>query len=131
MTAAHYTLLFIAVIMALEAAWAIATPLAMRERAKSLLEETHAGVGVWRFFFWGLALLMWLIAWHGNQWAHRALFFIGIFFMTAGFLAQRSGFMESWYNFFLGRRSATGIRLIYAGELLLAAAFAWMAVQGL
>lgn len=130
MSAAHYVLLLIAVLMAGEALWAIASPIAVRDRVRRMLDEAGGGVGAWRFVFWGFALLMWLFAWFGQQWAHRALFLIGVFFMATGFLAHRPSFLESWYGLFLGRRSPAGIRLIYLGELVLAAGFAWIALTG-
>ncbi len=130
MSTAHYVLLLIAVVMAAESLWAIATPAGMRDRVRGLLDETGGSTRSWRTLLWGLALLLWLFAWFGQQWAHRALFLIGVFFMATGFLARRPLFLESWYGLFLGRRSPTGIRFIYLAELVLAAGFAWIAFTG-
>ena len=130
MTAAHIVLMLTAMLMAGEALWAIASPAGMRDRVRRLLDEAGTAMGAWRYFFWVLALLSWLFAWLGQQWAHRSLFFIGVFFMWVGFLAHRPTFLESWYALFLGRRSNFAIRLIYLGELLLAAVFLWIAVRG-
>ncbi len=131
MTTAHYILLLIAVLMAAESIWAMAAPGAVRERARALLQDVEGGGGSWRALFWGLALLTWLFAWFGNQWAHRTLFFIGVFFLTIGFPANRPAFLQAWYDFFLGKRSPAGIRLIYLVEFLLASGFAWIALRGL
>lgn len=131
MTAAHIALLVMAVLMAAEALWTIIAPMAMRERVGRMLTELDGESGPWSGLLWGLALVVWLFAWQGNQWTHRALFFVGVFCMVTGYFACRPSFLQSWYGFFLGRRSSAGIRLLYLGELLLAAGLGWLAVNGL
>lgn len=130
MTVAHIVLSVFALVMAIEACWAIATPVAMRNRVRQMLDEADDAAGPWHLFFWILTLLCWWVAWYGQTAAHRALFFIGVFFMVTGFLAQRPAFLECWYGLFLGRRSATGIRLIYTLELALAVVLAAIAAGG-
>lgn len=124
---ARITLLLLAALMAAEAAWAIARPTAMRQRVRSLL--VHGGItGPLHRFFWGAALLLWALAWTGQDWPQRILFFLGVLAMAAGIWGQRPEATEQWYHFFLGRRSPAGIRAIYLLELALAALLAAVAV---
>ena len=121
MNVAEIALLCIAVPMALESLWGCCRPASMRRRVQLMMDESGIGEESVHRFFWTLAVLLWALAWTGQNTAHRALFVLGVACMLAGFWGQRPGAVKRWYTVVLGNRSPWAIRLIYLGEAALAA----------
>lgn len=131
MTFAHMVVFLLALLMAGEAAWALLYPSGIRKQVGLWLEGAETENLALSIFAWMLALLLWWVAWYGQLWAHRVLFFAGVLFMLVGFCAQRPAFLKNWYRLCLGDRSPWMIRLIYAVELLIACGLGWLAQSGL
>ena len=130
MSLAHIVLLLVAILMLLEALWGLWVPAHVRETVSSVINEWSLGPGSARSIFWTAALLFWAVAWLGNAWTHRALFFIGVFFVVAGEIFANSQYREKCFQCFLGSRTNLQVRFIYCGEAALAVVFFSIALGG-
>lgn len=131
MTFAHIVLGLTALFMIAESCWGLCAPAHLRGTARTALDEGSEQGGLARPLFWSLALAYWAVAWFGQQWAHRILFFFGVFFLIIGELMAHARFREQCYQRLLGNRSNFQVRLIYAGEGVLAIGLLWLAICGL
>lgn len=130
MNVAEMALLVIALAMLGESVWGVVQPESMRRRIQSMLEESGIGEYALHRFFWTFAALLWALAWTGQELAHRTLFVLGVICMAAGFWGQHPGAINRWYSVVLGNRSAWTIRLIYLGEITVAAALLFIVFAG-
>lgn len=131
MTIAHYVLGGIAALMIIEALWGIIAPHALRTQARAFLDDYKAEDAGWaRGVCWFFALLCWAFAWFGQTWAHRILFFIGVFLTAFGLIVANKQGMEKIYNAILGKRPLWFIRAFYFSELIIAGLLLAAAFQG-
>jgi len=131
MTFGHATLFLLGLITAAEACWALLHPASYRRWIQRALQgsETPDSAGE-TIFFWTSAVLLWVIAAFGGDWAHRILLAIGIVLMLLGFASSRTNGLTRRYIGWLTAKPDGMIRSIGLIEGAFSSLLIFVAHQG-
>ena len=130
MTGAHIALLAVGVIGLTESMWGITSPEKLKQAVERVAAEAPDRNVILGLFFLGLAGLFLVLMTSDQRPSDWALLVLSWILAGGAFVNFRNHGFHDLVGFLILNRSTTGIRLIYLGEFVFAAALLTIALMG-